>query len=610
MTRKASALAAFEDPYCNPFTQDAQGPDAICLETGLRLQDIPESYARQVWLAAGRSTQAPQAPDSRLDFIDVPEPVGFSMADYQARKIQPVISDNTARQRAGGPVAADRRPGGTGKPHPPAGLPPVPTGLPGNGTVTTEGIVATNRFGLGALPGELEEASGNPQQWLKDQLTYDAVRMPFAMPESHECVLLRMGVFDDPNLQEVVVPAIDKLESLRQKNRTPGIPEIDDVLDAQNYQGKLFFQEIRLRDFMACTTRAPFAERLVRFWTNHFAITANANTQTMVGDFERTVSRRFYLGKFSNLIVRATLHQGMLNFLNNVESVGPNSPYGVTIGNPPANENLAREVLELHSLGSEGGYTQADVEELANALTGCIHGFAFHGAERVGRFLFEPLLHEPGERTFLGKQYAEDNESAGQAIAILNDIARHPATIARLCRKIAAHFTADTPPQGLVDNLITVWEQTDGELGAIYKALVDNPLSWDNSLEKFKTPNDLLNSAARAVGKEHVFGDNEQSREYLLYLLYLDLGQFPFTPPTPEGWSDDGPDWAQPSPMMARMQWANQVASRLGTIKPGDLLNDTVGPDISEDTAFWTGGAATPQQGLTLAFMSPEFQRR
>ncbi|MCI5046055.1 MAG: DUF1800 domain-containing protein [Aquisalinus sp.] len=610
MTRKASVLAAFESPDCNPFIEDADILTGSCLETGLRLEDIPESYAQQVWMAVGLSKDMQQETDNRLDFIDVPAPRGFDRSDYETRKLQPVVTGKTPPSRAGGPLASDLRSGSSGKPQPPAGLPPVPTGLPGNGTVTTGGIVAANRFGLGARPGELEEASVDPQKWLKDQLTYDAVRLPFAMPESHECVLLRVGIFDNPELQDVVVPAIEKMETLRQKNRTRGIPEIDDVLNEQNYQGKLLFQEIRLRDYMACTTRAPFAERLVRFWTNHFAITANANTQAMVGDFERVVSRRFYLGKFANILVRSTFHQGMLNFLNNVESVGPNSPYGVTIGNPPANENLAREVLELHSMGSEGGYSQADVEELANALTGCIHGFAFHGSERVGRFLFEPLLHEPGSRLFMGQEYAEDNETAGQAISILHDIARHPATIARLCRKIAAHFTADNPPQGLVDNLISAWEQSDGELLKVYQALVDHPLAWDNTLEKFKTPNDLLNSAARAVGMEHVYGEHEEFSEYLLYLLYLDLGQFPFTPPTPEGWSDEGPDWAQPSPMMARMQWANQVASRLGTIKPSDLLDATVGSDISEDTAFWTGGAATPQQGLTLAFMSPEFQRR
>ncbi|MCI5044229.1 MAG: DUF1800 domain-containing protein, partial [Aquisalinus sp.] len=391
MTRKASVLTAFESPDCNPFIEDADILTGSCFETALKLEDIPESYAQQVWMAVGVSKDRQQTPAQLPAILEVPKPHGFATTDYDRKKVQPTITGNTPQSRAGGPVAADRRPGDNGKPQPPAALPGLPTGEPANGSVTIDGIVAANRFGLGALPGELEEASANPQQWLKDQLTYDAVRLPYQMPESHECVLLRNGFVDQPELTEVAQAAIDKMEVLRRKNRTPGIPQIDDVLNPANVEGRIFYQEVRIRDYIACTTRNSFAERLVRFWTNHFAITANGNTTTMVGDFERTVSRRYYLGKFANILVRSTFHQGMLNFLNNVDSVGPNSPFGATIDNPPANENLAREVLELHSMGSEGGYSQADVEELANALTGCIHGFSFHGPERAGKFLFEPL---------------------------------------------------------------------------------------------------------------------------------------------------------------------------------------------------------------------------
>ncbi len=596
MGKKKSSKSVFDDPACNPFI-DPEGipPGETCLALNVDPTRIPESfkaYAKRVAAVSPRDAQ----PVPLEEVLDVPKPAGFETTEYQ-EKVLPFASGTSGLQ----PVV------GGGKPQQPV-LPDLPTGDPA--AVTVDGIIAANRFGLGARPGELAEASTNPTEWLKAQLTPQAVLLPYQLPKSHECVLLRMGFLEDPATTSVAQAAIDTMERYRAKNTTPGIPQIDDIVEADNIFGKILFQEIRIRDYIACTTRAPFAERLVRFWTNHFAVTMNNNTGTMVGDFERTVSRRYYLHKFSDIFIASTLHPAMLHFLNNVVSIGPNSPYGATIGNPPANENLAREALELHSMGSGGGYSQTDVEELAKALTGCITGYPFHGPDLAGHFLFEPLFHEPGTRTFLGTDYGEENGSPAQVIAILNDVARHPATISRMCRKIVAHFVSDNPPQTLVDNLISVWEATDGQLSEIYKALVDNPLAWSNDLDKFKTPNDLVNSAARAVRMDHVFGANEDNAEFRLYLLYLDLGQFPFTPPTPEGWSDDGIDWAQPSPMMARMQWADAVASRVGTINPNDFLTNTVGPDISADTAFWTGGAATPQQGITLSIMSPEFQRR
>ncbi len=607
---KATDLLVFDDPACNPFL-DPDNNAAVpveCMSTGATLDDIPASYAKEI---RHRLSIADEIRNQSVeDFIKVPEPQGFSSKDYREREVSGAKSMERAIQPMG-PVPAEGKSTVTkgGKPNTPR-LTPAPLLGPSNENITVDGIIAANRFGLGALPGELSEASQDPKNWLKNQLTPQAVLLPYEMPKTHQCVRLRFEFLDNPAFADITQDAIDTLERVRSKNRTPGIPNIDDIVNDTDYISKALFHEIRIRDFIACSTRAPFAERLVRFWTNHFAVTSNANTATMVGDFERTVSRRHYLGKFSTILIASTLHPAMLHFLNNVDSVGPNSPFGVTIGNPPANENLAREVLELHSMGSLGGYSQVDVEEVAKALTGCITGVGFHGNELAGRFLFEPLLHEPGARFVLGKEYPENNDSLGQIIEILNDIARHPATVRRICTKLAEHFVSDTPPVQLIDNLVARWDATDGQLSEVYKALVDDPLSWSPTLEKFKVPNDLLNSAARALGSKHIYGEEADFAEYRLFLLYQDLGQFPYTPPTPEGWSDDAEDWAQPSPMMARMQWANQVAARIGVVRPDDFFLSSIGGEISDNTAFWTGGAASPAQGMTLSIMSPEFQRR
>ena len=480
--------------------------------------------------------------------------------------------------------------------------------------VTTDAVIAVNRFCLGALPDELREASVDPKQWLKNQLQQSASRFTNDLTTTRDSLFLHPG-FNDTFGNSLTVDrhnaAISKMDVLRQKSPTPGIPHIDDYMELIDWpQGRLWFHEIRLRDYLAITSRTPFLERLTRFWGNHFSIQATGDTVSLAGAFERDVCRRHLTGKFSEMLIAATLHPGMLLYLDNESSIGKDAPWGDGINT--ANENLARELMELHSLGVDGGYTQNDVAEMADALSGHSIGTPWdvpYGIEPA-RYVFKPHFHQPGSRLILTKTYAEENDNPNQMIHILNDLARHPSTVDHICRKLAKHFLADTPPEAVVQSMKTAWESNDGQLLAVYHALIDHPLSWDTNRNKLKAPADFFITAGRTLGPDLVYDSGDANAGYYLYTLWEDMGQFPLFAPSPEGWSDDGEDWAKPAAMMTRMQWADQIAGRVPGLNPLTFLQETMGDLVSPTTTTEVTNAADTQQGMTLALMSPEFQRR
>ncbi len=480
--------------------------------------------------------------------------------------------------------------------------------------VTIEAVIAVNRFCLGALPDELREASVDPKQWLKNQLQQSATRYTHGLATTRTSLFIHPG-FNDTYGDSLTVDrhlaSIAMIDLLRQKSPTPGIPHIDDYMELIDWpQGRLWFHEIRMRDYLATTSPTPFLERLTRFWGNHFSIQATADTTSLAGAFERDVCRRHLTGKFSEMLLAAILHPGMLIYLDNESSIGKDAPWGDGINS--ANENLARELMELHTLGVNSGYTQNDVAEMADALSGHSIGTPWeipYGIEPA-RYIFKPNFHQPGPRTILGKTYAEENDNPNQMIRILNDLARHPSTVDHICRKLAKHFLADTPPEAVVQSMKSAWETNDGELLAVYHAMIDHPLSWESSRNKLKAPADFFISAGRTLGPDLVYNSGDIYAGYNLYTLWEDMGQFPLAAPSPEGWSDDGEDWAKPAAMMTRMQWADQIAGRVPGLNPLTFLQQTMGGLVSATTIAEVTNAADAQQGMTLALMSPEFQRR
>lgn len=461
---------------------------------------------------------------------------------------------------------------------------------------TLNASIAVNRFGLGARPGELDAASENPKAWLAQQLKQKSnFELTSDLPTTRSAAEALSAYLAD--LKKKTSGAAGKI---RPEDQEEAI-----LKPLQQLRG-LLLDEIEARTLHALTTKASFAERLVLFWSNHFTVSANkVVTIPFAGVFERDVIRKGMTGTFADLLVASTRHPGMLLYLDQAQSIGPNSKAGKS-RNKGLNENLAREILELHTLGAQGGYTQTDVTEFARALT----GWSLIGARtkifvpgaNPGDFWFVNRFHEPGVRTVLGKRYTSKNQKQGEEI--LRDLARHPSTARHIATKLARHFISDDPPTTAIDTLAASFLASGGSLPKLHETLISLEAAWHPVAQKFKSANEFLLSALRLTGLPGI----ERKGISAAYGL---LGQIPFQAPSPQGWPDDTDSWAGPDAVFKRVEWAQAFADRLGAgIRPEDLARAALGPALSEKTTQSISRAESASQGLTLALMSPEFQRR
>ena len=301
------------------------------------------------------------------------------------------------------------------------------------------------------------------------------------------------------------------------------------------------------------------------------------------------------------MLLAVEKHPAMLFYLDNRQSVGPNSRAGKnrTVG---LNENLGREILELHTLGVDGGYTQADVTALAKVIT----GWTFVGAgERLGpagSFVFTANRHEPGDHVVLGKTYRDTGVEQGEMA--LRDIARHPATAKHIARKLVRHFVSDeAPPQALVDHLAKVFRDTDGDLGEVSRALVGHDEGWKGEMVKIRTPYEWLVAIARFTGPPKDFGQVIQPLNV--------MGAPLWAVPGPNGYPDTFAHWGSPESLRARLDLSSTIARRLGDrFNPTELADQLFDSALSPESAQAIRRAETKQQGLAILLMSPEFQRR
>jgi len=346
-----------------------------------------------------------------------------------------------------------------------------------------------------------------------------------------------------------------------------------------------------------------FTERLVAFWSNHFCISANKGelARMWAGSFEREAIRPFVLGHFSDMLKAVEQHPAMLFFLDNQQSLGPDSRAGQN-RKRGLNENLAREIMELHTLGVGGGYTQEDVTSLARIIT----GWTFAGRQgqlgAPGSFVFNANAHQPGAQRLLGKVYEASGVAQGEAA--LADIARHPSTAKFIATKFVRHFVADDPPQALVARLQDVFQKSDGDLRALTMTLVDSDEAWQAPLTKLRSPYEFLVATGRLLARIP-----DDPGPYIGSLNLL--GQPLWSPAGPNGFPDSNAAWAAPEGMKLRLDIAAQVASRFGNnIDPRDLLEFAAADAASPDTRRTIERAESRQQALALLLMSPEFQRR
>ncbi|MBE7219858.1 MAG: DUF1800 family protein, partial [Caulobacteraceae bacterium] len=385
-----------------------------------------------------------------------------------------------------------------------------------------QAAVAVTRFGLGARPGEIETATADPRGWLTAQIRPEGADLPLgAWPDAQSrLVALRdyrqevralksqYGVQGKgaaqpspsgsppvgPAPAPVLAPASQPLAAAPQLQ-----PAVDGDAGfkaakqaARRDLNEETLQEVLARAQLASTTPAGFRERWTLFWSNHFTTAGkNEEMQTLSPVFEREAIRPHVFGRFAALLVASSTHPGMLHYLDQVRSIGPHSQAGLRNGKVGLNENLAREIMELHTVGADAGYTQADVTEFARALTGMTVGNGQPAGGEFGKVVFRDDWHEPGVRTVMGRSYRDDGGPRA-ASDIIEALAADPRTARRISRKIAAHFVADDPPPALSARLEQAWLRSHGDLGEVARALVAAPEAWDPAPRKLKTPYEFL----------------------------------------------------------------------------------------------------------------------
>lgn len=366
---------------------------------------------------------------------------------------------------------------------------------------------------------------------------------------------------------------------------------------------KTFRAEALARLQRAIMADRGFVERLVVFWSNHFCISASKGgpARMWAGSFEREAIRPHVLGRFADMLKAVEQHPAMLFFLDNQQSLGPDSRAGRN-RNRGLNENLAREILELHTLGVGGGYSQDDVTALANIITGWTYAGRLGQLGPPGSFVFNANAHQPGAQRVMGKIY--DASGLAQGEAVLADIARHPSTAKFIAGKFVRHFVADDPPPALVARLAHVFTRTDGDLKALALALVDSDDAWKAPLAKMRSPYEFLIAAGRLLAQI----PNDPAR----YLGGLNtLGQPLWSPAGPNGFADTNAAWASPEGVKLRLDISAQIASRFADgVDPRDLLELVAADAASIETRRTIERAESRQQALALLLMSPEFQRR
>jgi uncharacterized protein (DUF1800 family) len=470
---------------------------------------------------------------------------------------------------------------------------------------TRQAAIATNRFGLGARPGELAEAASDPRGWLLAQLRG---RHP-APPELRG---LASGAEVLAGFQTARTARRNARQAAADENASPGAdPRAAAVAGVRSAVLPHYLAAAAARTRVAVATRLPLRERLVHFWSNHFAVSVDKPICLgTAGALENEAIRPNLDGRFGDLLRAVEQHPAMITYLDNTFSIGPGSSLAQRARGRAArridiNENLAREILELHTLGVDGGYSQADVTSFAQVLTGWSIG---GGQGRLaggtpGAFHFRAALHEPGTRTVLGRRYAQDGLDQGEAV--LRDLAHHPATARHLASKLVRHFVADDPPPRAVEAVAQAFRDSDGDLPTVHAALVTLDEPWANdSPRKFKTPQDFVISTFRGLG----VGPREDRA--LLAPLEL-LGQRPWSPGSPAGWPDRAQDWDGADALMKRIEWSVAVADRVGESHAATAAGDAMlGATLADGTRRSLQRAASGSQALALLLMSPEFQRR
>jgi uncharacterized protein (DUF1800 family) len=471
-----------------------------------------------------------------------------------------------------------------------------------------EAALALHRFGLGPRAGSIADIASDPRGALLAELdragagrigngdlltSGTAARVAFAYQQAQRAARQAERAAQQANApssggsspemkdQSATPPA-------PMRNPGPGVPQ------------QIYLSEAKARINAALDAEIGFVERLVWFWSNHFCVSADkGNVRPICGAYEREVIRANVLGRFSDMLLAVESHPAMLIYLDNARSIGPDSIAGLR-QKRGLNENLAREILELHTLGVRTVYTQEDVTRFAHVITGWTFVPFRQDPVRGGEFEFNPRMHQPGAQTVIGRSYPDAGLQQGRAV--LAALARHPATASHVAAKLARHFVADEPPPALVERLAKRFLATQGDLKEVAKAMVAAPEAWEAPRARLKRPGEWVVGMLRAVGVTPPdIGPVMQAHNL--------LGEPLWRPPAPNGFADESAPWLDG--LTQRLDIANQFARRLGAeADPRDVFEQALAPLASTETRQAILRAESRPQALALLFMASEFQRR
>ncbi len=478
-----------------------------------------------------------------------------------------------------------------------------------------EAALALHRFGLGPRSGSIAAMGSDPRGALLAELnSADAGRITDpALLASGECARAafefrqqqraarqaeRAARPSAPSTQSGA--ASQEMQGTQQAPQQQANPAVQRPAPAPGVPQQLYLREAAARMQAAVNAQIGFVERLVWFWSNHFCVSADkGGVRPICGAYEREAIRAHVLGRFGDMLMAVESHPAMLLYLDNARSIGPGSVAGLR-QKRGLNENLAREILELHTLGVRSVYTQTDVTSFANVITGWTVTGPRQDPMRAGEFEFNPRMHQPGPQTVIGKSYPDTGLQQGRGV--LATLAHHSATGLHIAGKLARHFIADDPPPALVQRLTRRFLETEGNLKELAKTLIAAPESWDPTLRKVKRPGEWIAAALRAANVTAPdIGPVMQAHNL--------LGEPLWRPSAPKGFADETSPWLDG--LAQRLDIANQLARRMSAeADPRKILEESLGTLASAETRQTITRAESRPQALALLFMAPEFQRR
>ncbi|MDG2392815.1 MAG: DUF1800 domain-containing protein [Thalassotalea sp.] len=447
--------------------------------------------------------------------------------------------------------------------------------------INTQAVIAVNRFGLGARGDELAQASKNPKAWLKQQL--QPIVFTNKLMSSNE-MFVELAKLGEARKAAKKSTNADEEFKKNSKDRKKFLTKSYRALSTDTFKEAL-------------NSNNSLSWRLLDFFSNHFSVTASGPVMGAISaTLEREAIAPNLLGNFDEMLLAVSKHPAMLIFLNNERSFGPNSRIGKK--GKGLNENLAREILELHTLGVDGGYKQADVIELAKGITGW--SVANPRKDDSVGFIYRAAGKEPGNRMLLGKTYKQNNMAQGEAM--LKDLGNHPKTAQYVCTKLVKHFISDKPSPDLVQKLVSTWQKSGGNIKQVMTTLIDSDWSWQADSQKFKTPREFVMSSLRAVGRKEI-------KHKELFFTLMTFGQQPMQAGSPAGYSDEQQDWDGANALMSKIDWVALLA-RKTKANAEKVMAKTLAltPEVSTYKAVVRAESRT--QALALLLLSPEFLRR